>query len=82
MAVDVAALNLVAQMPSSYAAMSHFEFFAELYSLYYDKDDPQRSVIPAPVAQWLDANVGTYNPANPSRPAAKSLRISPGRSAR
>ena len=36
MVVDTAALNLVAKMPDNYAAISHFEFFAEMYALYYD----------------------------------------------
>lgn len=35
-----------------------FEFFAELYSLYYDLDDPDRKVIPKKVVNWLDANIG------------------------
>jgi hypothetical protein len=56
--VDVAALDLVASMPSDYAAMSHYEFFAELYALFYDLDDPKRGVIPADVSAWLDANIG------------------------
>jgi hypothetical protein len=76
MAVDAAALDLVAKMPDAYAAMSHYEFFAELYALYYDLDDPQRPAIPADVAQWLDENIGAPQlgaplPARPSRPAAK-----------
>jgi hypothetical protein len=78
MVVKAAVLDdLVAKMPSSYAAMPQFEFFAELYSLYYDKDDPQRKVIPADVAKWLDENIGTRDPNSPRRPAARGLRISP-----
>lgn len=38
-------------MPSQYAAMSHYEFFAELNALYYDLDDPQRTNIPSDVIQ-------------------------------
>ena len=51
-------LDLIFKMPDRYAAMSHFEFFAEVYSLYYDIDDPQRTAIPNQAADWLDANVG------------------------
>lgn len=58
MAVNEAALALVSNMPSSYAAMSPFEFFAELYALYYDLDDPLRGNIPARVSAWLQANIG------------------------
>jgi hypothetical protein len=70
LAVDTAALDLVAQMPDSYALMSQFEFFAELYALYYDLDDPQRQAIPADVAQWLDANIGAPTPDAPAMPSA------------
>lgn len=69
MAVDETALDLVGQMPSNYAAMSHFEFFAELYALYYDLDDPLRPNVPAPVAGWLDQNIGPPEPGAPM-PAA------------
>jgi hypothetical protein len=68
MVVDTSALDLVAKMPDNYAAMSHFEFFAEIYALYYDVDDPKRKVIPADVAKWLDANIGKRDPRNPRRP--------------
>lgn len=71
MVVDEVTLNLVASMPDSYAAMSHFEFFAELYSLYYDYDDPKRSVVPLDVAAWLDSNIGKRDPKNPRRPKAR-----------
>jgi hypothetical protein len=33
MVIDTAALNLVAKMPDNYAAMSYYEFFAEIYAL-------------------------------------------------
>jgi hypothetical protein len=59
MAVDAATLDLVADMPDSYAAMSPFEFFAELYALHYDLDDPLRGNIPNDVKTWLDKNIGT-----------------------
>lgn len=52
--VNEETLALVARMPSSYAAMSTFEFFAEMYALYYDEDDPLRQVLPAQVGAWLD----------------------------
>jgi CpXC protein len=71
--VDISTLDMVAKMPSSYASMSHYEFFAELYALYYDLDDPKRTVIPSDVAKWIDANIGS--PENgapiPAAPAAK-----------
>ncbi len=71
MVVDTAALNLVAKMPDNYAAMSHFEFFAEVYALYYDYDDPKRKAIPATVRKWMDDNIGKRDPENPRRPAAR-----------
>jgi len=71
MVVDTAALTLVAKMPDNYAAMSHYEFFAEMYALYYDYDDPKRKVIPSIVAKWFDANIGKRDPDNPRRPAAR-----------
>jgi hypothetical protein len=74
MVVSESALQLVAKMPSSYAAMSHYEFFAEIYSLYYDADDPQRPVIPANVATWLDKNIGVPVPNNPTPPTAARRR--------
>ena len=72
--VKESALDLVLKMPSHYAAMSHFEFFAELYSLYYDLDDPQRKVIPKPVATWLDQNIGVPTPDNPAPPPATATK--------
>jgi hypothetical protein len=56
--VDETTLALVARMPSSYAAMSPFEFFAELYALYHDLDDPLRGALPAEVIQWFENVVG------------------------
>ena len=73
--VDTAALNQVAKMPDNYAAMSHFEFFAEMYALYYDYDDPKRKVIPTTVTKWFDDNIGKCDPKNPRRLMA---RQSPG----
>jgi len=68
MVVDTDTLDLIAKMPDDYAAMSHFEFFAEIYALYYDVDDPKRKVIPNYVATWFDENIGKRDPANPRRP--------------
>lgn len=60
MVVDTAALDMVnGFMPSTYAAMSYFEFFAELYALYFSPDDPRRQSIPDDVVAWFNANVGT-----------------------
>lgn len=58
MVVDDSALQLVAKLPSDYAAMSPFEFFAELYALYYDLDDPLRKNIPSSIADWFSAHIG------------------------
>jgi hypothetical protein len=66
--------DLVAKMPSSYAAMSRWEFFAEMYALYYDADDPMRKNVPAAAAQWLDANIGKPVPGNPAPPGAKPVK--------
>ena len=41
MAVDTKTLELVAKMPDAYASMSHFEFFAELYSVVLRSRRPQ-----------------------------------------
>lgn len=67
-AVDADALDLVGRMPSAYASMSHFEFFAELYALYYDLDDPQRKHIPEDVVEWMVANLGAPEAGSPSAP--------------
>ncbi len=67
MVVDVAALRLVESMPSNYAAMSHFEYFAELYALYYDVDDPMRSNIPADVVDWFAGELGPAGIGMPAR---------------
>ena len=56
--------------------MSHFEFFAELYSLYYDKDDPKQGNIPKEIANWMDQNVGIAPNVMPSpqlEPVKKSF---------
>lgn len=74
MIVDAATLDgFIARMPDNYAAMSHWEFFAEIYALYYDQDDPQRHVITddAAVVRWLDQHIGRYDPKNPRTPGAR-----------
>jgi hypothetical protein len=70
--VDEATLGLIARMPSSYASMSPLEFFAELYALYHDVDDPKWPVIPADVVEWLKSNTGapTPSPAMAAQPEA------------
>jgi hypothetical protein len=57
-AVPGTTLDIVASMPRSYAAASPNEFFAELYELYYDLDDPARRFIPRDVTEWLDREIG------------------------
>ena len=74
MVVSEDCLDLVAHMPSSYASMSHYEFFAELYALHYDLDDPQRGAIPSDVALWMDNNIGDSAPSRPIRPQARRRR--------
>jgi hypothetical protein len=69
MAVDEASIEFVnSSMPWNYAAMSPGEFFAELYALYYDLDDPRRASINAGVAAWLDQHVGAPRRAAPMPP--------------
>ncbi len=57
MVVDAAALDIVAQMPSRYAAMSHYEFFAELYAICFDSGSPYLGVVPDGVREWMDTLV-------------------------
>jgi hypothetical protein len=66
--VNVSTLELIRRMPSNYAAMSHFEFFAELYALYFDKDDPSASSIPPDVSQWLKDNIDIDSAVMPASP--------------
>jgi len=83
--VKESTLDLIQQMPSSYAAMSHYEFFAELYALYYDLDDPKRPVVPADAAKWLDENVGVPTPSNPAptpKTTKKQKKATEGRAAK
>jgi hypothetical protein len=85
MAVAAATLDeFVARMPDDYAAMSPHEFFAEIYALYYDQDDPMRRVVAddAEVSGWLDRHIGRWDPKSPRKPgarrAAKTVRRRPG----
>lgn len=66
------------KMPDNYAAMSPLEFFAELYALYFDLDDPQRKYISRDVAAWMEKNIGPAKP--PARGARKKTPSGTGRS--
>ncbi|WP_338845660.1 CpXC domain-containing protein [Massilia sp. W12] len=55
--------QFVANMPSNYAAMSHMEFFAELYALYYGPASEARAALPQDVCDWLQSNIGAAGPA-------------------
>lgn len=52
------------KMPDKYAAMSPFEFFAELYALHFDTNNPKRKNIPKEVRDWINTNVGKAKPAS------------------
>lgn len=67
--VDEKALELIKKMPDNYAAMSHYEFFAELYALYYDLNDPKRKNIPESAMRWLDEHIGKAAQGMPRRPS-------------
>lgn len=59
MVVNAATLEMINNgMPDKYAAMSPFEFFAELYALHYDMDEPMRKNIPKDVKDWINVNIG------------------------
>ena len=59
MVIDSAALVLVNDvMPSTYAAMSRFEFFAELYALHYDVGNPANRQVATNIRTWLNTNLG------------------------
>lgn len=53
MVVSEEALNMVEIMPSNYAVMSPAEFYAELYALYYNSNDPNRENLPADLLDWF-----------------------------
>ncbi len=72
MCVNETTLDFVnKRMPDVYAAQSPAEFFAELYALYYDADDPKRAGIPADVRKWMAANIDTLE--DTRAPMPKSL---------
>jgi hypothetical protein len=69
--VDEATLDFIGErLPDAYAAMSPAEFFAEVYALYYDRDDPKRKKLPADVTKWMDENLGHLSATRGARPAA------------
>jgi len=45
-------------------------FFAEVYAVYYDYDNPKRKAILATVGKWMDDSIGKRDPENSRRPAA------------
>lgn len=58
MAVNDTTLTLINErMPDVYAAMSPLEFFAELYALHHDRDDPLTRKLPKAIGQWIAANL-------------------------
>ena len=62
------------RMPDPYAAMSPAEFFAELYALVYDLDDPQRAQLPPDVKAWMQAKLGAAARTQPERPKTASSK--------
>ena len=58
MVVNEKTLSIIADMPSSYAAMSPLEFFAELYAVFHDIDDKEHRKLPDDVKRWLTKYVG------------------------
>jgi len=84
MVVNSSTLDLINNgMPDKYAATSPFEFFAELYALFYDMDDPMRKNIPKEVKDWLNTNVGkatsSSQPKKPKHGIRRTNRAMPGR---
>lgn len=61
-------LDLIKKMPSNYASMSPFEFFAELYALFFDEDNPKRKHIPKDVVLWIEKNIGKPDAQAPFSP--------------
>lgn len=84
MCVNEATLDFVdAKMPDRYAAMSPAEFFAEVYALYYDPDDPKRAHLGADVIAWMKAHIDTVAETRAARPRALDLsKARPGRGGR
>ncbi|MEH1792458.1 RICIN domain-containing protein [Nostoc sp.] len=60
--VSESTFDLVEQMPSSYALRSPFEFFAELYALFYNLADSRWGNIPQSLCDWLWENIGSAMP--------------------
>ena len=59
MVVNKAAIDLISgHMPDRYAAMSHYEFFAELFAWYYDGRSRNRDAIPRRAGAWLVRHIG------------------------
>ena len=67
--VDERTVKLIAsKMPDRYAAMSPFEFFAELFAWYYDHKSPKRSQIPRAISAWFKKNIGSLELSAPFAP--------------
>lgn len=72
MCVSTSTLDFIAErMPDSYSAMSPAEFFAELYAVVYDMDDPRRKKLPADVLTFFADKLGHLAPGK--APLPKSL---------
>ena len=73
MVVSTDTIDFIRSMPSSYAAMSHFEFFAELYAHYFDPYGPAGERVPQRVSAWFEANVvnRALTPRMPTQPVEK-----------
>ncbi len=74
MVVDAKQLrSLMAFLPSSYAAMSPGEFFAEVYAYFYDPKYPTGSAVPKSIKTWFEKNLGrSEGPSGASIMVAKS----------
>jgi hypothetical protein len=78
MKLDEATRDLIVKsMPDPYAAMSHFEFFAELFAWFYDGKAPKRKAIPPTAAAWMINRIGALDlsaPFGPRRPGSPRAR--------
>ncbi|MFY9511137.1 MAG: CpXC domain-containing protein [Rubrivivax sp.] len=73
MCVKVSTLDFISErMPDNYAAMSPGEFFAELYAVVYDSDDPRRKKLPAELRKFFDTTLAQLAPGK-APPMPKSL---------
>ena len=77
MSLNEAAIALLPSMPSDYAAMSPFEFFAEMFAWFFDDKALKRSAIPQPVAQWFQSTIGSLDVAAPAPPVARGRAAFP-----